>query len=72
MSDLTATNCGGGCNSFDGGCNCIWIILILLFCCGGNNGFGCGNNNDCSCIWIILILLCCYGDRDRDRIGCGC
>ena len=34
MSDLTATNCGCGCEG--GSNNCIlWIILLL--CCGGNN-----------------------------------
>jgi hypothetical protein len=28
--------------------NCDWIILILLFCCGGCGGFG-GNGNGCGC-----------------------
>ena len=77
MSDLTATNCG--CNTSttygNNGCGCgnnfIWIIL-LLSCCGGNNGLfgggnGCGNScgNGCgmgfgggnSCEWLIWILL---------------
>ena len=57
MSDLSATNCGCGCDSAVGrggdcGCgfggnNCLWIILLLC-CCGGfgnNNGCGCGNDS---------------------------
>ena len=57
MSDLAATNCGGGCSCNEGGCNSILWIIILLCCCGGNGGFcggnnGCGSNNDC--LWIIL------------------
>lgn len=62
MSDLAATNCGG--------CNCMWIILILLFCGGWNNNDGCGcgggngffnNGNSCGCdalIWILLLSCC--------------
>ena len=34
MSELSATNCGCGCESNFGGNSCIWIILLLL-CCGG-------------------------------------
>lgn len=44
MSDLSATNCGCGCEEVrsNGGCgNFLWII-ILLSCCGGCNGFGNG------------------------------
>ena len=58
MSDLAATNCGG-CTQTNtsGGCNCMWIILILLFCGGWNNNDGCGcggngffnNGNSCGC-----------------------
>lgn len=50
MSDLSATNCGCGCDAArrDGGCfgnnSCLWIILLLC-CCGG---FG-GGYNDCGC-----------------------
>lgn len=71
MSDLAATNCGStcgcGCESGAvGGGNCMWLILILLFCggCGGNmgGGCGCGGNEGSGCgsiIWIILILCLC-------------
>ena len=38
MSDLSATNCGCGCERNErsgfGNNSCLWIIL-LLFCCGG-------------------------------------
>ena len=44
MSDLAATNCGGCTQTTtSGGCNCMWIILILLFCGGWNNNDGCGS-----------------------------
>ncbi len=92
MSDLTATNCGCndscGCASAqnNGGCNSwIWIIL-LLFCCNGNNGCGCGNSCGCgsslfggngsSCEWLIWILLiscfCGNGGGLFGGNGCGC
>ncbi|MCH5269789.1 MAG: chorion class high-cysteine HCB protein 13 [Lachnospiraceae bacterium] len=68
MSDLTASNCG--CSGNDGrsgfGNNLIWIILLLAFCNGNNNGIGLLNNNDGwgnnSCdllIWILLISCLC-------------
>lgn len=72
MSDLAATNCGG-CTQTNNSCgcsNCMWIILILLFCGGWNNGDGCGcgngtglfnNGNGCGCdalIWILLLSCC--------------
>lgn len=67
MSDLSATNCGCGCERNERGKNnfsCIWIILLLLCC--GNGSWGCGGrDNGCDCLWIILILLFCCGD------GCG-
>ena len=73
MSDLAATNCGGGCSCNEGGCNSILWIIILLCCCGGNGGFcggnnGCGGNNDC--LWIILLLFCCGGCGGNN--GCAC
>ena len=43
-----------GCGSDD---NFIWLILILIFCCGCDGG-------DDSCIWIILLLLLCGCGRD--------
>lgn len=53
MSDLTATNCGCGCENGNGMSSCLWIILLLA-CCGGcgNMNSGCGNGcgND-SCLW---------------------
>ena len=71
MSDLAATNCGGGCSCNEGGCNSILWIIILLCCCGGNGGFcggnnGCGGNNDC--LWIILLLFCCGGCGGNNKI----
>lgn len=71
MSDLAATNCGcecnSGCNSFGGGGNLIWLILILSLC--GGNGLGggscnsgCGGNGGCDIIWIIILLSCCGGN----------
>ena len=59
MSDLAATNCGGGCSCNEGGCNSILWIIILLCCCGGNN----------DCLWIILLLFCCGGCGGNN--GCG-
>lgn len=74
MSELTATNCGCGCDSGRGGNNCcsiIWIILLLSCFCGGDgmsffsNGSGsCGDGcgfGDNNCLWILLLLFCCGG-----------
>ena len=43
MSELSATNCGCGCDNGNGMSSCLWIILLLC-CCGGcgGNGFGGG------------------------------
>ncbi|MCF2682907.1 chorion class high-cysteine HCB protein 13 [Faecalicatena contorta] len=76
MSDLSATNCGCGCDSddrFDRDCrcnnwgngwgnnSCLWIIL-LLFCSGGcGNGWGREGGCNDNCLWIILLLLFCCG-----------
>lgn len=67
MSDLAATNCGGGCGCNEGGCGSIIWIILLLCCCGNgnsglfgrNDGCGCGDN---SCMLIILLLFCCGGN----------
>ena len=70
MSDISATNCGCGCDQevtrnfgcFGGGNNCcsiIWILLLLNCFCGDNwngGGCGCGSGNDNSCMWIFF---CC-------------
>lgn len=80
MSDLTATNCGGGCDRRRDNCGCnIIFLIILLSCCGGGDFFGgndcdrgCGGifgGNDNSCIWIILLLLFCGNGFGG---GCGC
>ena len=39
MSDLTATNCGCGCENGNGMSSCLWIILLLCCCGGCGNGF---------------------------------
>lgn len=64
--------CNGGCNNGcngnglfnfwggNGNCSFILWILILLACCGNNDGCGCGNNDNNYCL-ILLILLCCGG-----------
>ena len=51
-------------NNFDfGGCDCLWIILLLM-CCGGL-GNSCGNSGGCICTIIpVLVALSCCG-------GCG-
>ena len=88
MGDLTSNyNCGCGrnertscgCNNGCGNNSCLWIILILLFCGGGNtfgrSGCGCNDGCDNSCIWIILILLFCGGGNTfgtNNGCGCGC
>ncbi len=68
MSDLTATNCGCGCN--DGGnscCSIIWILVLLSLLNNGDNGCGCngalGANafGDNGCL-LLLLLLCCCGN----------
>ena len=69
MSELSATNCGCGCESNFGG------NILLLLCCGGcgngwSNGNGCGND---SCLWIILLLIFCGGcGNGFGNNGCGC
>ena len=56
MSDLTATNCGCGCDNGNNGCcsTLIWLLL-LTSCCGNGNGLfggnGCGNDNSCCLLY---------------------
>lgn len=76
MSDLTATNCGGGCGC--GSCgddnNCLFLILILLFC-GGGCGTSAFSNNGCgndSCLFLILLLFFCGGFGSNGCNSCGC
>lgn len=66
MSDLSTTSCCGN-NKSDNGMNPMFLILILLFLCGGDNGIlGCGNgSSSCGCssgldsmLPILLLLLC--------------
>ena len=51
---------GGGCGNNNNGCNSdCWLVLILLFCCGGwnNNGCGCGNSNNCDAAADLFSVL---------------
>ena len=76
MSDLSATQCGGGCSYNEGNGSSCWIILILLLCCGGCGsnalGNGLGGGNDCSCLILILLLLSCCGNGGLGGNGFGC
>ena len=72
MSDLAATNCGS-CGCDDGGCNIIFLILILLVCGCGNSGTDLlGGDNSCSCIIWILLILCACGGNGNNLFGNGC
>ncbi|MDY5806770.1 MAG: chorion class high-cysteine HCB protein 13 [Lachnospira sp.] len=78
MSDLAATNCGGGCSECGGMSSCFWIIILLLLCggCGCNGGSGVFRSggdcdNGCSCIWIIILLFFCGGMGFNGGSGCG-
>ena len=57
--------CGGehGGNVCFGGCNCTWILLIILFlcCCGGKMRNFNLNVNPCCLILILALLVCCGG-----------
>lgn len=56
----------GGCgenNGCLGGCNCTWILLIILFlcCCGGKmKSFNLTINPTCLML-VIALLVCCGG-----------
>ncbi len=57
-------DCGGGCGDRGGnGCNCTWILLIILFlcCCGGKMKNFNLNVNPCCLILIIALLFSCGG-----------
>lgn len=51
----------GGCEK--GGCNCTWILLIILFlcCCGGKMKNFNFSVNPCCLILILALLVCCGG-----------
>ena len=68
---------GCGCNGGNNGCDS-WIwILILLCCCGGEDGI-CGIVDDIldnSCIiWIIILFCICgkHGKNNQISGPCGC
>ena len=68
MSDLAATNCGGGCSCNEGGCGSILWIILLLCCCGGN---GCGlnsGNGQLPLDYPASLLLRRMRKRQRQRI----
>ena len=49
-------------NNFDfGGCDCLWIILLLM-CCGGLGNScgnsGCGGGCNCNIIPVLVALSC--------------
>ncbi len=47
-------------NNFDfGGCDCLWLILLLM-CCGGL-GNNCGGGCNCNIIPVLVALSCCGG-----------
>lgn len=68
-------NCGGGNGGCGGGmtfggCNCTWILLIILFlcCCGGKLKNFSLNVNPC-CLILLTALLFCTGGIS---VGHGC
>ena len=47
-------------NNFDfGGCDCLWLILLLM-CCGGL-GNNCGGSCSCNITPAVVALRCCAG-----------
>ena len=62
MSDLVATNCGGGCGCERPSCGCERPS------CGCERHSGCGSNN---IIWILLILAFCGGGSCGNSWGFG-
>lgn len=60
MSDLTAASCR---SDKGNGFNGIFLIIILLFLCGGDNGLlggsdKCGSDNGINGILPIILILC--------------
>lgn len=49
--------------------NCIWILLLLLFC--GNNGCGTANSNSCNGCGNSCIEPRCNSCGNNNN-GCGC
>ncbi len=53
--------------------NWIWIILLILLCCGGFGNEGLGNvlgvsnwfGGNCTWLWIILAFYCCCSNSNR-------
>lgn len=59
-------NDGGGCGDGGfGGCNCTWILLIVLFlcCCGGKMKSFNLNVNPCCLLLMTALLFTCGGLR---------
>lgn len=59
----------GDCGNEKSGCNCTWILLIILFlcCCGGKMRNFTLNVNPC-CLILVAALLFCNGGLS---VGCG-
>ena len=50
------------CGNFFGGCNCTWILLVILFlCCGGKMGKLSVTISPTCLILMIALLVCCGG-----------
>ncbi len=63
FNDGGNSGCGGGMTDCGSGCNCTWILLIILFlcCCGGKmRNFNLNINPTCL-ILMVALLVCCGG-----------
>ena len=50
------------CGNIFGGCNCTWILLVILFlCCGGKMGKFSVTISPTCLILMIALLVCCGG-----------
>ena len=77
MSDLAATNCGGGCSCNEGGCGSIlWIIIIAVLLRWQRLRilwqFRHMAAEMTAALWIILLLFCCGGCGNGNGNGFGC